>query len=291
MFSRLRNRKDGEATKPLPNPGRLEDLKREAAATLAVDAFDGARFDFSKPLSAAFGTTHNVYLGSTVLPPSYEFGANYGDDKLLLSSRIDMAGRLNGRFNLQMSDAATARATAQVMPDNPQGNSLQLDLDYKGSSFCAGAQHMGNGLLGAHYMQSVTPALALGVEGIYHTQRAIRGGAAAARCVWGPGNEHVATAKAGSFGNVELSYSRKVSDKVGLATELNYHHNKSCTFGIGYEFRLRQATVKGAIQSDTTCSATLEERVAPGVNLLLSGQLNHKLKDYKIGAGISLGAA
>ena len=35
----------------------------------------------------------------------------------------------------------------------------------------------------------------------------------------------------------------QVSDKVGLATELMYYHNQLCTFGVGYEFRLRQATV------------------------------------------------
>ena len=30
---------------------------------------------------------------------------------------------------------------------------------------------------------------------------------------------------------------------MGLATELMYYHNQLCTFGVGYEFRLRQATV------------------------------------------------
>merc|ERR1711935_140583 len=104
------------------------------------------------------------------------------------------------------------------------------------------------------------------------------------------GGEHVATAKAGSFGNVELSYQRKVSDKVGLATEMQYYHNQFCNFGVGYEFRLRQATFKGLIQSDTTCSASLEERINPNMNLTLSGQLNHKKKDYKFGLALgSLG--
>ena len=81
----------------------------------------------------------------------------------------------------------------------------------------------------------------------------------------------------------------KVLDKVGLATELNYIHNQMCSFGLGYEFRLRQATFKGLISSDTTCSAVLEERVSAGVNLLLSGQLNHKKKDYKFGFGLAIG--
>merc|ERR1712083_133173 len=89
------------------------------------------------------------------------------------------------------------------------------------------------------------------------------------------GGESVATAKAGSFGNVELAYTHKVSEKVGLATELQYYHGQVCTFGLGYEFRLRQATFKGLIQSDTTCSAALEERVSTGVNLLLYHLTKH----------------
>ena len=78
---------------------------------------------------------------------------------------------------------------------------------------------------------------------------------------------------------------------MGVATEMQYYHGQFCTFGLGYEFRLRQATFKGLILSDASCSATLEERISSGVNLLLSGQLNHKKKDYKFGFGLAIGAA
>jgi len=275
----------------LPNPGRLEELKKEAQGILSPDVFDGGRFEFNKTLTGKFALNHNVFMGSTQVPPSYEFGANFGDDGMLLASRIDMAGRLNGRVNAQLGDSVLARLQAQVSPDSASASSLKLDLDYKGASFCAGTTYMGGGLLGAHYMQSVTPGLALGGEGFYHLHKQVLGGAAAARLVWGEACESVATAKAGSFGNVELAYQRKVSEKVGLATEMQYYHNQFCTFGLGYEFRLRQATFKGLIQSDASCSAVLEERVSPGVNLLLSGQLNHKKKDYKFGFGLVIGAA
>ena len=53
----------------------------------------------------------------------------------------------------------------------------------------------------------------------YHTaNRKARGGAGAARCVWGGKGENIATAKLGTFGNgaLELSYQRKVSEKVAL---------------------------------------------------------------------------
>ena len=113
------------------------------------------------------------------------------------------------------------------------------------------------------------------------------------RCAWGLKGEHVATCKAGTMygGLVELAYQRKLSEKVALATELQYLHGNACVFSLGYTFNLRQAVFKGLVQSDTTCSATLEERIAPGISMLLSGQLNHKKGDYKFGVGLTVGGA
>ena len=317
----------------LTNPGRLEELKKEASAVLSPDIFEGARFEFNKTLTQKFALIHSVTLGGGA-PGSYELGANVAEDWLLLASRVDVQGRLNGRVNAQVSDSTLVRLQAQVGPSGEEANSFKADLDYKGGSFCVGGYAVGSGLLGANYMQSVTEGLSLGAETFYHTGNSrVRGGAVAARYVWGDKEENVATAKAGTIGagNLELTYHRKVrassrlplacppgsspppvahrpasapspplptppppsqvSEKVGLATEMQYYHNQFCQFGVGYEFRLRSATFKGVLQSDSTCSASLEERIAPGINLLLSGQLNHKKKDHKFGVGLIVGAA
>lgn len=273
----------------LPNPGRYEELKAHAQHILTPDIFDGARFEFSKSLTQKFGLLHNISMGGSQAPGSYEFGANYADDRLFLASRIDMAGRLNGRVNAQLSDSMLLRVQSQVGPD--ANNTFKADLDFKGSDNTASAYYVGGGLLGCHYMKSVTENLALGAEGFYHMHSPVTGVAGAARLSWGGQGENVATAKLGTFGNgaMELAYSRKVSPKVGLATELSYYHKQVCQFGLGYEFTLQKATFKGLIQSDTTCSAALEERISPGVNLLLSAALNHKKKDYKFGVGIVIG--
>ncbi|KAL1502967.1 hypothetical protein AB1Y20_011038 [Prymnesium parvum] len=274
----------------LPNPGRYEELKAQAQQILSPDIFDGARFEFNKSLTPKFGVLHNVSMGGLQGGGAYEFGANYGEDRLLLASRVDMAGRLNGRVNAHLTDALLLRVQSQLGPDTAP--TFKADLDWKGSDNTKSAYYMGGGLLGCHYMKSVTQHLALGAEAFYHMQNAkVYGGAGAARLTWGAAGENVATAKLGTFGHgaVELAYSRKVSPKVGLATELSYYHNQMCQFGLGYEFALQKATFKGTIQSDTTCSAALEERISPGVNLLLSAALNHKKKDYKFGVGIVIG--
>jgi len=275
----------------LPNPGRLEELKKEAQSVLSPDLFEGARFEFNKTLTSKFALLHNVTLAAGQ-PGAYEFGANFGDERVLLASRVDLQGRLNGRLNAQLSDSMLVRMQAQAAPEQYQSNSFKADVDYKGGSFCAGAYVIGGGLLGASYLQSVSEGLAIGGECFYHSlNRRVRGGAGALRYMWGGKGENVATAKVGSFGNVELAYQRKVSEKVALATEMQYYHNQFCQFGLGYEFKLRTAVFKGLVQSDTTCSAVLEEHIQPGINLTLSGQLNHKKKDYKFGVGLAVGGA
>ena len=89
---------------PLPNPGRFDDLKNAAASILTLDNFEGARFEFNKTLTQKFALLHNVSLAAGQ-PGAYEFGAHVGDERTLLASRIDMAGRLTGRINTQVSDA------------------------------------------------------------------------------------------------------------------------------------------------------------------------------------------
>lgn len=196
---------------PLPNPGRFDDLKNAAASILTLDNFEGARFEFNKTLTQKFALLHNVSLAAGQ-PGAYEFGAHVGDERTLLASRIDMAGRLTGRINTQVSDALGLRLQAQVAPE-AGSNSFRADVDYKGGSFFGGAYFMGGGLVGASYLQSLSEGLAVGAEGFLHTaNRKVKGGSGAVRYVWGGKGDNVLTAKAGTFGNgmAEVAYSRKV---------------------------------------------------------------------------------
>ena len=141
----------------LPNPGKLEEMKKEAASVLSPDVFEGARFEFNKTLTQKFALLHNVTL-ATGQPGAYEFGAHFGDENMLLASRIDMQGRLNGRLNAQLNESTLVRMQAQVSPD-AQGNSFKTDVDYKGTAFCANGYYVGGGLFGASYLRSVTEGL------------------------------------------------------------------------------------------------------------------------------------
>jgi mitochondrial import receptor subunit TOM40 len=272
----------------LPNPGKFEEVQNQAKMIISLDVFDGARFELNKALNQKFAVSHSVSMGSAVVPPTYEFGANVGDEKKFLASRVDHNGRLTARYQQQVTPNVALRGSATVSGEHTQ-DAVQVDVDVKGAHSYSGLRFMAGGILMGTYMQSITPSLALGSELFYHPGRCITGLQGALK--YGS-PDRVFSAKAGTFGNAELTYAHKVNDKVGFATELNYYHGQMCSFGIGTEFKLRNATYKGLVTSDCTVAATLEEKVVPGVaNFVLSGQINHKKKDYKFGFGLSLGAA
>ena len=209
MFTKIFGRRED---RPAPPP--LEELKKEAMGILSPDVFDGARFEFNKTLTQKFALNHNIFMGSSQLPSSYEFGANFGDERVLLASRTDMAGRLNGRVLAQLTDSVRFRAHAQMQPDSALPTHATFNVDYKGQDFASGLKYASGIMVGVEHMQSVTPNLALGGE--YCQLDDSRGGkkigSVAARCVWGPKEEHVATFKGGvlaTLGSAELSYQRK----------------------------------------------------------------------------------
>lgn len=270
----------------LPNPGKFEELQKEAKGVLGLEVFDGARFEISKPLNQNFVVSHSVMMGSSVIPPSYEFGANVADEKMLLASRIDCNGRLTGRYQHQLTPSLAVRGMANLSGERTQDN-IQLDVDIKGQHSYSGLRYVSGGMFMATYMQSVSPSVALGSELFHHAGKMITGLHGGLRV---GGADRVFTAKSSSFGGLELTYAHKVNDKVSLATEMQYYHNQVCSFGVGAEFKLRQATYKGLVTSDCTVAATLEEKVMPGLaSFVLSGQVNHKKKDYKFGFGFLLG--
>ena len=326
----------------LPNPGKLEELKKEATAVLSPDVFEGARFEFNKTLTQKFALLHNVTL-ATGQPGTYEFGAHFGDESMLLASRIDMQGRMNGRLNAQLNDAVLMRMQAQVAPDalvqaGNASNSFKADLDYKGAAFCANGYYVGGGLLGASYLRSVTEGLgtrpcagrrtrARPLTEMRGSVRARPPQLSAARCFTTPptGRRAAARVRRAACGaarerilqppsSARLGMARSSCrtsarsprrslwcaaiqaqhearsaykheqathpcgtlakkpkhDRVGPSTlvraqasEMQYYHNQFCQFGLGYEFKLRNAVFKGLVSSDTTCSAVLEEHIQP----------------------------
>ncbi|XWS68433.1 hypothetical protein CRYUN_Cryun04dG0089300 [Craigia yunnanensis] len=298
----------------LPCPIPFEELHREALMSLKPETFEGLRFDFTKGLNQKFSLSHSVSMGPTEIPSQsaetikiptahYEFGANFIDPNLMLIGRVLTDGRLNARVKWDLTDNLTVKANAQLT-NEPHMSHGMVNFDYKGKDYRSQFQ-MGNGaLLGASYIQSVTPHLSLGGEIFWAGQHRKSGIGYAARYET---DKMVAVGQVASTGMIALSYVQKVSEKVSLASDFMYNYmTRDVTASIGYDYILRQGgsnwtiflvnqfvmfsvSCEGKIDSNGCTAAYLEERLNMGLNFILSAEIDHRKNDYKFGFGLTVG--
>ncbi|ERM97270.1 hypothetical protein AMTRI_Chr01g102760 [Amborella trichopoda] len=280
----------------LPCPVPYEDIQREIMFSLKPELFEGMRFDFNKPLSPKFSITHSVFMGSVEVPntpdvikvpnANYEFGANFLDPKLMLVGRVSHEGRVMGRVKCDLTDNLILKINGQLTHE-PHYSQGMLQLDYKGSDYRTQFSIGNNAIYSANYIQSITPNLALGGEVIWlgHQRRSAFGVAARYNS-----DKMVATAQLANSGQLALTYVRKVSEKVSLATEFVYNSmSKDVLATVGYDYFFRMARLRGKFDSNWCFGALLEERLSSGINFMLSAEIDHWKKDYKFGFGFSVG--
>uniref|UniRef100_A0A0E0C0N6 Mitochondrial import receptor subunit TOM40-1 n=2 Tax=Oryza meridionalis TaxID=40149 RepID=A0A0E0C0N6_9ORYZ len=281
----------------LPCPVPYEEIQREAFMSLKPDVFEGLRFDFTKMLNPFFGLSHSVSMGSMELPSqgadvikvptsNYEFGANFMDPKMMLIGRVSHDGRVTARVKCDLLENLCLKINAQLT-NEPHYSQGMFSFDYKGKDFRSQFQLGNNAFYGGNYIQSVTKNLSLGTEAFWLGQQRKSGVGFVARY---DTKKMVATGQIATTGLVSLSYVQKVSEKVSLASDFMYNHMaKDVTASFGYDYMLRQCRLRGKIDTNGVVFALLEERLTPGVNFILSAELDHWKKDYKFGFGMVLG--
>lgn len=83
-------------------------------------------------------------------------------------------------------------------------------------------------------------------------------------------------------GIMSLQYAHKVSEKITLATDFLWHFaTREVTATVGYDYIMRQCRIRGKADTNGVVSTYLEERVAPGINFVLSAELDHWNSNYK----------
>ncbi|KAB2624015.1 mitochondrial import receptor subunit TOM40-1-like [Pyrus ussuriensis x Pyrus communis] len=258
----------------LPCPIPYEEIHREAIMSLRPELFEGMRFDFFKGLDHKFSLSCSPFYSSAYFTDCFCIG------------RVLTDGRLNARVKYDLTSNLTLKANAQLA-NEPHMSNAMVNLDYKGSDYSSQIT-LGNGALcQASYMQSVTPHFSLGGEVFWAGQHRKSGIGYAARFNT---EKMVATGQVASTGMLALSYVQKVSDKVSLASDLMYNHmSRDVTASVGYDYVFRQSRVRGKIGSKGCTAAYLEERLNTGLKFILSAEIDHKKKDYKLGCGMTLG--
>nr|XP_006125137.3 mitochondrial import receptor subunit TOM40 homolog [Pelodiscus sinensis] len=162
----------------LPNPGTFEECHRKCKELFPIQ-MEGVKLTVNKGLSNHFQVNHSIAL-STVGDSSYHFGVTYVGTKQLspteafpvLVGDMDNGGSLNAQIIHQLSTRLRSKVAFQTQQS--KFVNWQVDGEYRGQDFTAAVTLgnpdilVGSGILVAHYLQSITPCLALGGELVYH---------------------------------------------------------------------------------------------------------------------------
>ncbi|KAK0048293.1 mitochondrial import receptor subunit TOM40 1 [Biomphalaria pfeifferi] len=236
-----------------------------------------------------FGAT---YIGLKQISPTESFPVMLGD--------VDSSGNVNANIIHAITDRLRAKLVAQFQPNKCVGQ--QASLDYKGDDFTASLT-AGNidplsasGLLVGHYLQRVTPNLALGAEIMYQRGQQVPGGEIAIMSLasrFSGEKWQLSVNLSPIAGNLHTCFYQRVHDnlQVGVELETSIRMAES-TATVAYQIDIPKADVvfRGQLDSNWCIGGVFEKKLVPfPFTLALSGYANHVKSQYRFGIGMIIG--
>lgn len=216
---------------------------------------------------------------------------------MFCQGHVDNEGQLAARFNYRWTDGLVSKSSAQLAPGDGQ-SMVQIEHEYTGRDFTASLKTMNpsyldGGLTGifiGNYLQSVTPKLAIGLEGVW--QRAGLSqppDAVLSYCGRYASGDWVATAQLQTQGAINATFWRRLADNVQAGVDMTLQVVPSAaaglmgggglqkegvtTFGAKYDFRM--STFRAQLDSKGKLGVLLEKRVAAPVMMTFAADVDH----------------
>ncbi len=196
--------------------------------------------------------------------------------------------------NLRWSEKFVTKTQTQIDPKASQ-TMVQFDNEYTGDDFSASVKAlspsiMEGGLTGiviGSYLQSVTPKLAVGFEGVW--QRAALNSkpeTAMSYCARYKGTDWIASAQYLAAGSLGGSYWHRLTDKVeaGVDCQLQFAPGAGAgmfgpakregTTTVGVKYNFATSVYRAQLDSAGKIGVVLERRVAPFVTLTFAAEID-----------------
>lgn len=180
---------------------------------------------------------------------------------------------------------------------SPGGAQVSLEQDYTGDDFTASIKSINpsvleGGLTGmfiGSYLQSVTPRLALGLEGVLQRPGGGQGPEAALSYAGKyKGDDWIASAQFLTQGGLQLSYWKKLMDKVETGVDVNLQFaglsganammggaRKEGVATLGAKYEFSRSIFRAQVDSQGKLGCLLEKVVAPPVRVTFAGEIDH----------------
>ncbi|XP_070354983.1 mitochondrial import receptor subunit TOM40 homolog isoform X2 [Equus asinus] len=234
--------------------GRTEVPGQASESMTVSEGEKGLGSSTPGPRGPGWGLTqvnHTVAL-STIGESNYHFGVTYVGTKQLspteafpvLVGDMDNSGSLNAQVIHQLGPGFRSKMAIQTQQS--KFVNWQVDGEYRGSDFTAVVTLgnpdvlVGSGVLVAHYLQSITPCLALGGELVYHRRPGEEGTVMSLAGKYTL-NNWLATITLGQAG-MHATYYHKASDQLQVGVEFEASMRMQDTsVSFGYQLGLPKA--------------------------------------------------
>ncbi|KIV85169.1 hypothetical protein PV11_00899 [Exophiala sideris] len=299
----------------LDNPGTVDGIAREVQKDVLLSnfMFSGLRCDLQKVFSInpLFRLQHGFAMGSQALPP-WQLMALYGNSSVFMQAAYSSDKSLTAWGNLRWTPQFVTKTQTSIDPRQAQ-TMIQIDNEYTGDDFSASVKAISpsildGGLTGifiGSYLQSLTPRLSVGLEGVW--QRAALNSkpeTAVSYCARYRGTDWIASAQYLAQGSLGASYWRKLAERVEAGADCqlqfapgmggagmfgNIRREGSTTLGVKYTFGT--AVYRAQVDSAGKFGVVLEKRVAAPVTVTFAAEIDQWKNTHKLGLAVSLEGA
>jgi len=274
--------------------------------------FSGLRCDLQKifSLNPLFRLQHGFAMGSQALPP-WQLMALYGNSSVFMQAAYSSDKSLTAWGNLRWTPRFVTKTQTAIDPRQAQ-TMVQIDNEYTGDDFSASVKAISpsvleggfTGIVIGSYLQSLTPKLALGLEGVW--QRAALNAkpeTAVSYCARYKGTDWIASAQYLAQGSLGASYWRRLSEKVeaGVDCQLQFAPGigggmfggmrREGTTTVGVKYNFTTSVYRAQVDSAGKFGVVLEKRVAAPVTLTFAAEIDQWKNTHKLGLAVSLEGA
>ena len=177
IFDELENPMLAEMSKRHPlRPPTFEQLLQPLRMATMVEPLEGVKVDFGMGLSQrlqvsnSWHLTHGqggnyeytwIFVGGKMTNPYDMVSPN----PFLMARFVPAEGRQDIKFIYKLSDDLDVKLTGNFMSYETKDSHVQLESEYRGSDFVAGAKAgLGMEFVAVNYIQSITQSLVTGLE-------------------------------------------------------------------------------------------------------------------------------
>ncbi|KAJ3425874.1 import receptor subunit tom40 [Anaeramoeba flamelloides] len=271
------------------NPGRFDNILRDAQSILGLDPTDGVEFKVNQQLNPFFSLIHTLRFGSVLKPPAYVLSSRFIRKEYAFLGDLDQKGRLAARFFQQTTPKLLTTAYVEIDPEK-QTTSTGIDLEYYSSSSTSKLRIQSDKTISASYLQTIFhPNLISGLEfsylgtsqkceirsftRLYHKNDVL--------------SLELSDSPAKHF---KINYVKKITDRIGFATDFIYNLDTNSSHStVGIRYSMRKCRFSTLVRSSGSISSMYEELFHPLGSLKINGEINYQSNHYFFGFSFRFG--